>query len=168
MNIPFPAPTLIFKKTPENVARLISALQQGKSVSMACRVAGIHPTTAYNWKRNDPAFAESWEMAIEEGIDALEDEALRRAVGGVERPVFKDGELVGHTTQYSDQLLMFLLKGRRPTRYRDRMAIGGDEEAPPVRIENAPAREILAGRILQLTARRGEAEGSGGADGGGS
>ena len=55
------------------------------------------------------------------GADMLEDEAVRRAKDGVERPVYQGGKLVGHVQEYSDTLLIFLLKGARPEKYRDRV-----------------------------------------------
>ena len=49
-----------------------------------------------------------------EGIDRLEDEAHRRAVEGVDRPVYQGGVRVGEIKTYSDSLLTLLLKSRRP------------------------------------------------------
>ena len=64
--------------------------------------AEIGRTAAYKWRDDDEAFAAEWEDAIEEGTDALEDEAIRRA---------KDK---------SDTLLIFMLKARRPEKFKDR------------------------------------------------
>jgi hypothetical protein len=50
----------------------------------------------------------------ETGTDLLEDEALRRAEDGVAEPRFYEGRLCGHVQKYSDTLLIFLLKARRP------------------------------------------------------
>ena len=46
-------------------------------------------------------------------------EAYRRAVLGVAEPVYQGGELVGTVQRYSDRLLEFLIRGRRPQTYRD-------------------------------------------------
>ena len=46
-------------------------------------------------------------------------EARRRAVTGIDKPVFFKGEVVGSITKYSDSLLMFLLKAHRPQKFRD-------------------------------------------------
>ena len=43
--------------------------------------------------------------------DALEAEARRRAVEGVRKPVFYQGVICGWVGEYSDTLLIFLLKG---------------------------------------------------------
>ncbi len=54
------------------------------------------------------------------GADLLEDEAVRRAKDGVEEPVYQGGKLVGHVQKYSDTLLIFLLKGAKPEKFRER------------------------------------------------
>ena len=56
-------------------------------------------------------------------IQALETEAVRRAISGVSVPVFHQGRECGTTVKHSDQLLMFLLKTLHPARY------GGGKEA---------------------------------------
>ena len=50
------------------------------------------------------------------GSDALS----VRTYHGVEEPVFYQGVQCGAVTEYSDTLLMFLLKARKPEVYRDR------------------------------------------------
>lgn len=47
----------------------------------------------------------------------LEMEAFRRAVEGVGEDRFFRGDVVGTVTRYSDRLLMFLLKARRPSTF---------------------------------------------------
>jgi hypothetical protein len=53
------------------------------------------------------------------GADALEDEANRRAREGVERPVYQGGKFVGAIREFSDTLLIFLLKGLKPEKFRE-------------------------------------------------
>jgi hypothetical protein len=48
-----------------------------------------------------------------------EDEADRRAVDGTKRPVFYKGQIVGHVTEYSDQMLALTLKAGDPDKYAD-------------------------------------------------
>jgi len=74
----------------------------------------------YRWRAEDKTFAAAWDKAIEIGADLLEEEAMRRAVTGVQRPVFQGGRLVGHVRDYSDTLLIFLLKGAKPQKYAER------------------------------------------------
>ena len=53
-------------------------------------------------------------LQIIERYNQTEDEAYRRAVEGVRRPVFHGGVKVGEITEYSDRLLIQLLRRRRP------------------------------------------------------
>jgi hypothetical protein len=86
-------------------------------VAAACRAAGVERATAY--RDRDPRFAAAWDEAAEDGTDLLELECRRRAVEGVDRPVFYKGQQVGTVKEYSDRLLIFLLKANRPEKYRD-------------------------------------------------
>jgi hypothetical protein len=47
----------------------------------------------------------------------------RRAVEGTDKPVFSRGVEVGVIREYSDALAMFLAKGHRPKKYRERQEI---------------------------------------------
>lgn len=62
---------------------------------------------------------------LSRAVAALESEAVRRALTGVEVPVFHQGRECGNTVKHSDQLLMFLLKTLKPSRYA-----GGKDAAP--------------------------------------
>ena len=92
----------------------LTALRQTGNVSAAARAAGVARSRCYEVRRRDPDFATGWQDALEEAADWLEFEALRRAVEGTEEDRFFGGHIVGQVTRYSDALLMFLLKARRP------------------------------------------------------
>lgn len=100
--------------------RFLLALAISANVTQSCRVSGLDRQTAYDWRRNDPKFAENWDQALELGTDALEDEAIRRGTEGVKRPVYQGGKLVGYVQEHSDVMLIFMLKARRPMVFRDR------------------------------------------------
>lgn len=108
-------------RTAKNRETVLTALREGFSVSRAAREARIGRSALYAWRRDDDGFADQWSDALEEGSDRLEDEMLRRAVDGVERPIYHQGKLVGHVREYSDTLLIFMLKARRPEKYRDKL-----------------------------------------------
>lgn len=103
-------------RTPERGERLLKKLAQGYSVSAACRAERIARNVYYEWRKDEPDFATRADGAIEEGTDALEDVARRRATASTG----------------SDTLLIFLLKARRPEKYREKQTIehtgegGGD------------------------------------------
>lgn len=88
-------------------------------MSGACEQANLPRQTVYQWRDANPDFAAAWEEALEHGAEAMEDEARRRGVDGTQKPVYQGGKLVGHVQEYSDTLLIFLLKGRKPEKYRE-------------------------------------------------
>ncbi len=102
---------------------LESIVEFGGNVSRALEKARVGRSAAYEWKRDDEEFSELWEKALEDGIDRLEDEARRRACEGVKKPVYQGGKRVGFIQEYSDTLLMFLLNGARPEKYRHNASV---------------------------------------------
>lgn len=82
----------------------------------ALEAVGVTRTTMLQW-RKDPEFLEAFQAAYDDGMDLVEAEAMRRAVKGVEDPVFYMGEVVGHKRVYSDALMQRILEGRRPEIY---------------------------------------------------
>ena len=84
--------------------KFIAALEAQGTVLHACKAAGISRQTAYRWQRDDPEFAEQWDEAIENAVDAVESTIYQQAIGG--------NTLAG----------FFYLKAHRPI-YRDRVSI---------------------------------------------
>lgn len=66
----------------------------------------------------DEEFALSVQTIVDLTNEDLVAEARRRARFGVEEDIYYKGEVVGTRKVYSDNLLMFLIKGRMPE-YRD-------------------------------------------------
>lgn len=94
----------------------------GGFVSKACETVGVSKQTVYNWRESDPEFKADWDKAVDLATEDLEKEVRRRALYGVEEPVYYKGEVVGSIQRYSDSLLMFAIKARKPE-YRDKMTI---------------------------------------------
>lgn len=99
----------------------LTTLAHAGNVSQACRASGLGNTTVYGWRAADPEFAAAWEVALKQAIDRLEGEAWRRAVEGVEKPVYQQGVMVGTVTEHSDRLMEVLLKAHGGEKYRDRV-----------------------------------------------
>lgn len=74
----------------------------------------------YRHRDTDEEFRKQWVKAIETGAQRLEDEALRRAIEGVDEPLMYQGEIATTVKRYSDPLLMFLLRARKPDVYGDK------------------------------------------------
>jgi hypothetical protein len=99
----------------EKRTRFVAATEKGLSVSAAAEAAGVNRTLLYKWRQRDPDFARQWDDATTAATEAMEDEALRRALEGAEKPVFYRGKQVGSFRSYNDRLLIRLLERRRPS-----------------------------------------------------
>jgi molybdenum-dependent DNA-binding transcriptional regulator ModE len=149
-------------------AAFLAAFAITGNISTASRAAGISRDAHYDWIRNDPDYKKRFDAAQEEAVEQLEAEARRRAEQGVRRVVTYKGEPVMVWTddegnvvpeavarkdrkryklmpllehEYSDTLLIFLLKAARPTKYRERIhhtSDGSFKEEPIVLVHTAP------------------------------
>lgn len=113
-------------------AAFLEKLAELGNVTRAMKAAKIARRTLYDWRQADQEFAVAWERALDESAGVLEDEANRRALHGVDRPVYQGGKKVGTIREYSDTLLIFLLKGLRPGKYRERYEHTGEGGGPLV------------------------------------
>ena len=82
-------------------------------ISDATRSVGISRQLWYDWCEVDPEFKRAAKEAEEYAVEALERMAIRRS-------------------EISDHLLMFLLKGGKPGKFKDRSEITGKNGAPLV------------------------------------
>jgi hypothetical protein len=106
----------------------LTALAECGNVTYAASRAGIPRRTVYALRKKDEEFAKAWRESADIGVRILEDEACRRAMEGVETPVFYQGKEVGVVRKYSDTLLMALLKAHRPEKYADKYRIEQDHD----------------------------------------
>ncbi len=127
----------------------LAALAEDGIVRYAAERAGIHRSTAYEWRTKDPNFKKRFDLAFEDSSDLLERALWNRAIYGVAKPLVsgghvvyreevyrdKNGEIVLHNGkpvmipvepiivyEFSDRLGEVLLKGRRPE-YRERQQV---------------------------------------------
>ena len=98
----------------------LAAVARTGNVTQAAEIAHIARSAHYQWLEADPVYVAAYEDAMEQAAQRLEAEAKRRAVEGVEEPVFYQGKQCGVIRRYSDSLLMFLLKGALPDKYKER------------------------------------------------
>jgi hypothetical protein len=99
----------------------IAAYAECGTITRAAEIAGIERATHYKWLKEDPLYAKACEDAYEQAGERLEEEARRRAVEGVKKNVYYQGQPCGVNTEYSDTLLIFLLKGAKPEKYQERV-----------------------------------------------
>ena len=136
---------------------MVAALKKYGLVSIACKSVGITRKTHYDWIKSDLGYAEAAAEARELFADGLEVEARRRAVSGIEVPVFYRGEQIGTKTRYSDGLLITLLKAARPEVYGN----GAQGIGPPKKFDQtasqhrqsvqiAPERQAMLDRLRSI------------------
>jgi YD repeat-containing protein len=107
-------------------APFLEAFARTLTVTDACKEVGISRPAAYDERRKNPDFAAAWAQVEEATTEWLEREALRRAAEGwVERGTYdENGNLVGEfVRKFSDTLLIFMLKARRPETYRENVFV---------------------------------------------
>lgn len=107
----------------------LAAFSETCSIIRAAKCAGVDRGTHYEWLARDRDYADRFHVAKEQAADALEDEAVRRAHEGMERPITVAGEKT-IIREYSDTLLIFLLKGIRPQKYRENVEVTGAGGGP--------------------------------------
>jgi hypothetical protein len=118
MGRPMGRPT---KRTPAAREKFLEALRTGASHAVAAEAAGLSRALVYNWRNDDPVFEKDWSEAEETGTDRLEQAILERAVKGTQKEVYQGGQLVGTVTEHHDTLAIFMMKARRPEKYKDRV-----------------------------------------------
>lgn len=130
----------------------LARLRASGNVTVAAEAATVDRATVYDARAADAGFAEAWKAALEEAADRLEAEARRRAHDGLLRKKFtaKGEPVIDPETgeqywerEYSDVLLMFLLKAARPEKFRDRLDLRHAGQLQ-VRHDDALASAILA------------------------
>jgi hypothetical protein len=117
------------RKTPVWPKAFLAALAKTGNLSRSCSVAKVAPSTMYALRDKSEEFNTSIDKALIQAADVLEDEAMRRARDGLVRYKFYKGEPIidprtgepYYELEYSDTLLIFLLKGCNPVKYRENM-----------------------------------------------
>src|SRR5947209_17637730 len=125
----------IREDTPVNPRQraFLAAFSECGTIKEAARCADISRQSHYDWLRSSSDYAVAFAEAENEAGEALEAEARRRAVEGFVEPVVYQGKLcyeIDEATgekkpigirKFSDTLLIFLMKGAIPEKYKDRV-----------------------------------------------
>ena len=109
-------------------------------IDKTAKATGIDRSTFYKWLEEDSEFAKGFEDAKKRAVETLEAEAYRRAVKGVNKPIYYKGQRCGYVREYSDSLLIFLLKGNAPEKYRERHELVGANGKPLLDIKEVEVR----------------------------
>lgn len=108
--------------TPQQWGRFLARYAETGNITRSAEYAGTTRMTVYKRRKDDPVFDTECIAAYEIAVEAMEEECQRRAFSGFTRDIYWQGEVVGHETVFSDSLAMFLLKGAKPEKYRDRVS----------------------------------------------
>ena len=139
------------RRTAARMRAFLAAYEHTGRLTEAARTAGIHRCTHYRRIETDPAYRKAFEAAEERAGQIFEDEAVKRAIVGVKRAVMykgapvKVGRRILYETQYSDTLLIALLKRFRPALYRAPQVITEHTESEDIGARLQAARQRLAG-----------------------
>jgi hypothetical protein len=141
---------------PRAVADFFRLFAATGSVSFAADRTGLSRSVLYRRRRGDPVFARRWAEAEALGVARVRDEAFRRAVVGVKRPVFHGGVQVGKVRHYDNRLLWSLLKSHEPETYGARrpLAAGGAPFDLARRLDAADERVAKYEAELREAAKR--------------
>lgn len=129
----------------------LEALRELPHVEAAARKAKIAKPTIYRWRATDAEFAAQWDAAIEQGLNVLHDEAIRRAYKGVREPVFYKGQKCGQIVRYSDTVLLRLLEAH-DSRFKKRQV---NENVYP---EGMPVQQHQHTAAVMDVSKMGEAD----------
>src|SRR3989442_5494058 len=132
------------RRAQQQKAAFLEAYAKIGTVVHAAQHVGLPRRTHYKWLQKDRTYAAQFAEAEEEAVQHLEREARRRAMVGVEEPVYYKGEVCGTVRKYSDVLLMFLLKSKRPALYRDHQAVDLSIDLAPIEARRQKLAAALA------------------------
>lgn len=109
--------------TPKQWEVFFKELEASSNSTRSCLAAGFDRSAIYVRSAKDPEFKVRYEEARQRGLDSWEDEVARRAFNGHYKPVWYNGQIVGEEQVFSDTLAMFLLRGGKPEKYKDRAEV---------------------------------------------
>ena len=122
-------------------------MRRSANVSRACDEAKVSRGDAFALRTADPDFRIAWDEAECGAFDDLEEEVLRRARDGVDKPVYFGGKVCGTSRTYNDALALEILKVRRE-RLNDR---GTGDESDDDREGQSPL-ELIEERLRRFEA----------------
>jgi hypothetical protein len=132
------------------------------TITDASSYVGVTRQAVYVAAERDPGFAFAVQNAVLQSTDLLEREARRRAVDGVRRQKFYKGKPIldpqtgepYHERQHSDQVLMFLLRHRKPEVFGNHATVDRDVTLRTAAEGVAAADRLLAELRETLGVRR--------------
>jgi hypothetical protein len=109
--------------------RFLAAYTRCARINLAAEKARIAKQSHYNWLEESEEYRQAFRRMQAMIGDLAEDACVERAIFGVERPVLYQGEHVHlngkplYEREYSDPLLLALLRRLKPQEYREHTAV---------------------------------------------
>ncbi len=100
--------------------RFLKCFEACASITQAARWAKTVRQMHYDWMEADPEYAAAFRLAEPRANRTLEDEAVRRAHQGIKKAIRYKGKIIAYDREYSDTLLLALIRAGNPEKYRER------------------------------------------------
>ena len=107
------------------------------TIDAAAKEAEYSYRSVFEWRKEDPEFADIWDEAKGIALETLERNVDERAFHGTIEAVHFQGVVVDYVRKFSDRLAEFRLKALAPEKYRERKEItgsGGTIVAPVITV----------------------------------
>ena len=123
-------------RTPDQDDLFFAKIRRTGNVSKALKAAKYKRTATYAMREKDEAFAIEWNAAVDEYVDAMEEELDRRGITGIEEPIVYQGQIqmkdgkVQTVRRFDTTAAIFRLKGLRPEKYREHFKLAGKGGGP--------------------------------------
>jgi hypothetical protein len=95
----------------------LESFDRTRSIRASAKEIGIHFSTVYREKKEDPIFGKAVTINRAVHVDDLEASAFNKAIDGWDEPVFYQGIESGVKRVFSVTLMIFMLKCWKPERY---------------------------------------------------
>ncbi len=130
----------------------IETLARTGEPALAAKACGFSLATCQNHARRDEEFAQAGFEALQAYRATIAAEIHRRAIEGVDEPVYQGGQLVGYKRRYSDALLLAHAKRHMPNDYGDKKTITHNHNQSIDASSLTPESRELLRKLLELEA----------------
>ena len=123
-------------------AIFLDVLRTTGNISASARAGNLSYKAVHSLKSRDLNFSDEWDIAKNEALDDLEEALRKRAIEGVEKPIYYAGKECGVQRCYSDSLGMYILKTQRGEGNKEVISDNNSEF-----IREISARELLLEKL---------------------
>lgn len=109
--------------TRERKEAYLEELARTGEIQRSCDFVGVSRGSLNAHRSKDEWLREQELVALERYRAVVHTEIHRRAIEGVDEPVYHGSQLVGYKRRYSDQLLLAHAKRHSPSEYGDRLKV---------------------------------------------